>query len=449
MSENLFPTRWAEDRPPSLEKFTSDFSDDYACAEYLARKRWRNGFKCPTCGGNRAWRLETRPWVWECKGVVVEDNGYQLHTGCRRQTSVISGTIMHGTHLPLRKWFLAAYLVATHSNGISALQLQAKVGIASYKSAWLLLHKLRRAMVNPDRQPLMGVVEIDETNIPYRKKTDPVDGGQGRSPIGKLVLVGAVEVVDKFYAGRMRMQRVQVADRAALQRFLVENTAPSTLIVTDGYSAYQRPPERTHKAHNLSAKNALPAHIVLKWVHRVFANFKRWAMGTYHGLREKHIDHYCNEFAFRWNRRRSFQTSIDGLLGIGQKIGRATWKDVVGDTRKWKHEHRKQVLAMVAPERLERAVAHAHRTGMNIFDALDDVRREEHRHIYSRRKPARPVLPPRRAGELRNTRRYVHPPSLSPDDLKLGFLRHVPINSPITGARRTRLVADGLNQTNA
>ncbi len=71
---------------------------------------------------------------------------------------------MHGTHLPLRKWFLAAYLVATHSNGMSALQLQAKLGIASYKSAWLLLHKLRRAMVDPDRRRLSGVVEMDETN---------------------------------------------------------------------------------------------------------------------------------------------------------------------------------------------------------------------------------------------------------------------------------------------
>jgi hypothetical protein len=239
---------------------------------------------------------------------------------------------MHGTHLPLRKWFLAAYLVATHSNGMSALQLQAKLGIASYKSAWLLLHKLRRAMVDPDRTPLRGVVEIDETNVPYRKKTDPVSGGQGRSPIGKMVLVGAVEIVDKFYAGRMRLQRVQVADRETLQRFITQNTARGTEIITDSYSAYERPPERKHEAHNLSAKNALPAHIVLKWVHRIFSNFKRWAMGTYHGLREKHIDIYCNEFVFRWNRRRSFQTSIDTMLGLGQRsspasliFGRRNW----------------------------------------------------------------------------------------------------------------------------
>lgn len=435
MSERFFPTRWSEDRPPSLEKFTSDFADDFACAEYLAKKRWRNGFRCPKCGGNRAWRLEARPWVWECQGIRVSLKGERRRTGCRHQTSLIAGTVMHGTHLPLRKWFLAAYLVATHSNGMSALQLQAKIGIASYKSAWLLLHKLRRAMVDPTRKRLSGVVEIDETNIPYRKRTDPVTGGQGRSPIGKMVLVGAVEIEDKFYAGRMRLQRVQVADRETLQRFIRDNTTPLTEIITDGYRAYERPPERKHKAHNLSGKNALPAHIVLKWVHRIFSNFKRWAMGTYHGLREKHIDIYCNEFVFRWNRRRSFQTSIDTMLGLGQKIGRVTWRGIVGDTRKWKAEHSEQVLKMVDPSRLKRAKKYAFENGMDIFDALDDIRREEERHRYRRDKPRRPVLPQRRVGEERNTRRYIHPPRLSPSEIKTGYLSHILIGSKIMSPR--------------
>lgn len=155
---------------------------------------------------------------------------------------------------------MGADLVTTHSNGMSALQLQAKPGIASYKAAWRLLHKLRRAMIDPDQKRLSGVVEIDKTNVPYRKKTDPVGGGQGRSPIGKMVLVGTVEIVDKHYAGRMRLQRAQVADRETLQRFVAQNTARGTLIVTDGYTAYERPPERKHKPHNLSAKNALPTH---------------------------------------------------------------------------------------------------------------------------------------------------------------------------------------------
>src|SRR5512133_37715 len=99
---------------------------------------------------------------------------------CRRQTSVTAGTVMHASKLPLAVWFWAAYLMATHSNGIAALQLQKQLGLGSYKSAWLLAGKLRRAMVAPDRSPLAGLVEIDETAIPLRRKDDPPSGGQGR-----------------------------------------------------------------------------------------------------------------------------------------------------------------------------------------------------------------------------------------------------------------------------
>jgi len=93
-----------------------------------------------------------------------------LRAGCRRQTSVSAGTVMHGSHLPLRTWFMAAHIVASHSNGISALQVQAQLGIGSYKAAWLLLHKLRRAMVDPDRSLLQEIVEADETEMPFRAR---------------------------------------------------------------------------------------------------------------------------------------------------------------------------------------------------------------------------------------------------------------------------------------
>ncbi len=99
---------------------------------------------------------------------------------------------MQGTHLPLRKWFLAAYLVATHSNSISALQLQPKLGV-SYKTAWLLLHKLRRAMVDPDRTPLSGDIDVDESAIPYRRKEDHLKRGGGSSTANQIWIAGAVE----------------------------------------------------------------------------------------------------------------------------------------------------------------------------------------------------------------------------------------------------------------
>jgi|GEM_PF-3772522 len=102
---------------------------------------------------------------------------------------------MHRSHLPLKTWFLAAHIVATHSNGISALQLQGQLGLGRYKTAWLLLQKLRRAMVDPGRSPLQTLVEIDETEMPFRSKQDPMDKKKaGRSPVGKIFILGAVEL---------------------------------------------------------------------------------------------------------------------------------------------------------------------------------------------------------------------------------------------------------------
>ena len=127
-----------------------------------------------------------------------------------------AGTVMHASKLPLTVWFWAAYLMATHSNGIAALQLQAQLGLGSYKSAWLLAAKLRRAMVAPGRAPLAGLVELDETAMPLRHKDDPHAGGQGRSPQGKMLVAGAVEVHDGG-PGRVRLGAIQDASAESLQ----------------------------------------------------------------------------------------------------------------------------------------------------------------------------------------------------------------------------------------
>src|SRR5512144_1997637 len=141
------------DVPRSLIEFQRRFPDEPACAGYLAKARWPDGFRCPACGHDRGWELASKAFTWEC-------------ACCGKQTSVTAGTVMHASKLPLTAWFWAAYLMATHSNGISALQLRNELGLGSYKSAWLLCAKLRRAMVAPGRSPLAGLAEVDETEIP-------------------------------------------------------------------------------------------------------------------------------------------------------------------------------------------------------------------------------------------------------------------------------------------
>lgn len=302
-------SRWKNDRPPSLQSFMDTFCDEGACADYLAKKRWPEGFHC-SCGCPKGWRLEAKPWTWEC-------------SVCGKQTSVTAGTIMHGTHLPLRTWFLAAHLVATHSNGVSALQLQAKLGIGSYKTAWLLLHKLRKAMVDPDRDPLEGIVKIDETVIPFRTKDEPVAGGQGRSSIGKMPVAGAVELHDGKIPGRIRLTPIADYTRVTLHQFVTAVTCPGSKIWTDGNKSYAGLPEREHTATVVSWVNA---HVVMPWIHRVFSNLKRYALGVYHGFRRKYLQAYLDEFTFRWNRRRHYAVAFDSLLGIGLKVGPVTLK---------------------------------------------------------------------------------------------------------------------------
>jgi len=295
-------SRWKNDRPPSLQKFMAMFPDDAACAVYLEKKRWPDGFVCPACGSVRGWRLESKRWTYECRD-------------CQRQTSVTAGTIMHGSHLPLRTWFLASHLVATHSNGISALQLQAKVGIGSYKTAWFLLHRLRKAMVDPKRSVLEGVVEVDESSMPYRTKDEPRTGGQGKSTIAKMIVIGAVELKeDGKVPGRIRLKSIPDFKRGRLHVFVERTTAKGSVISTDGNNGYDGIPDRIHQPRVIGET---PAHLLMPWIHRVFSNLKRLAMGVYHGFRRKYLQAYLDEFVFRWNRRRHYAVSFDSLLGIG------------------------------------------------------------------------------------------------------------------------------------
>src|SRR6267143_1725906 len=197
------------DFPRSLIEFQQRFGDEAACAQYLIATRWPDGFVCPGCGGGKAWRLETKAWTYEC-------------ADCGRQTSVTAGTIMHHSKLPLTAWFWAAYLMATHSNGISAVQLQRQLAFGSYKTAWLLCAKLRRSMLAPGRSPLADY------------------------------------------------------SAASLHAFLAANLAPGATAKTDGWSGYPGAAGVTHDPHVVGK---MAAHIVLPWIHRIFSNLKSgpWA----------------------------------------------------------------------------------------------------------------------------------------------------------------------------
>jgi hypothetical protein len=301
------------DLPRSLPEFERRFPDEAACAGWLLERRWGSGFACPGCGHDGCWRLGRKVLTLQCRA-------------CRRETSVTAGTVMHRSHLPLKVWFTAAWLVATHRNGMSARQLWLQLGLGSYKSAWLLLRKLRAAMVDPDREPLAGLVEVDETSLPFRGGGEPAR--PGRSHDGKLLIAGAVEIRGKG-PGRTRLAVIEDYSAVALGAFVAAVIAAGSTVVSDGWSGYARLKDVKHDPRVVGDA---PAHAVLPWIHRVFANAKRWALGVYHGLREEHLqagpwpragepDPGLDEFVFRFNRRRTPQAAFARLLGLAVTIG--------------------------------------------------------------------------------------------------------------------------------
>ena len=312
-------------RGRTLSRFQKEFPDEESCAAYLAAQRWPEGFVCPGCGGSRAWSLASRCRLLECPD-------------CGRQTSVTAGTILHRSKLPLQTWFWAAHLLATHSNGMSALQLSDQLGV-TYKTAWLLAQKLRRAMIDPDRSLLEGVVEVDQAEIPFRTKEAFFDPAKA----AKIVIAGAVEVIDRATnkarprklnakyldtrSGRVRLAVLPNNSAASLHAFIRRNVKPGTTLLTDGHSAY---PGLADYRHDPRTVGSMAGHVALPWIHRVFSLMKRWGLGTYHGLRDKHLDAYLNEFAFRYNRRFYRHVSFETMLGIASRRGPAPYKTIVG-----------------------------------------------------------------------------------------------------------------------
>ena len=163
----------------SLSEFLQCFPSEDECYQYLAKKRLPNGFRCPKCGQDAAYYLSAY-------------KRYQCTT-CRHQTSLTAGTVFHKLRQPLVILFWAVYLIATTKKGLSALELQRKLGLKSYRTAWTLLHKIQSAMASSQAFPLTGTVEVDETYIGGRRP-----GKRGRGAEGKSLVAAVVETPGRF-----------------------------------------------------------------------------------------------------------------------------------------------------------------------------------------------------------------------------------------------------------
>ena len=275
------------DYPQTLQEFDAWFSTEEACARYLQRLRWLEGFKCPSCGGAKAW--QTGRDLLRC-------------AACQRQTSLTAGTIFEGTRKALRTWFQAMWYLTSQKSGVSALGLKRVLGLGSYQTAWVWLHKLRRAMVRPGRELLNGCVEVDETYVGGEE-----EGTAGRYTETKAIVVIALEMLSPKGFGRVRLRQVRDVSGESLLGFIRAAVAPGATVMTDGWSGYNSVATSgyLHRRTVISTSGS-PAHVAMPGVHRVASLLKRWLLGTHHGaVSPEHLDYYLDEYTFRFNRRTS------------------------------------------------------------------------------------------------------------------------------------------------
>src|SRR6266545_8215001 len=274
------------DYPRNLIEFGEFFPDEKACVAYLGRLRWAGGFVCP--------KGHTAAAAWR------SNRGLRICPTCRCQVSATAGTIFEGTR-KLRRWFLGAWEITSQKYGASALGLKRTLGLGSYETAWAWLHKLRRAMVRPDRDQLSGIVEVDET---YVGAEDP--GVRGRRTINRAIVVIAVEM-NQGKIGRIRLRQVPNVNATSLQGFVVDVVKPGSLIHTDGWQGYANIASKGFRHRvTVTRTSSEPAHIPFPGVHRVASLLKRWCLGTHQGgISKENLDYYLDEFTFRFNRRTS------------------------------------------------------------------------------------------------------------------------------------------------
>ena len=275
------------DYPNTYRSFVEMFPDNASCAAYLIKLRWPNGFICPAC------KITTTP--------RHGSRGRLTCPLCRHRTYAQAGTIFDKTRTPLTTWFEAAWHVSTAKNGLSAKTLERTLG-TKYRVAWTMLQRFRVAMVDAERKPLSGNVEVDETFIGGVKQ-----GGKRGRGSAKSIVVIAIEIMDPKGFGRVRMRHIPDASGKSLIPFVCDAVAPSSVVHTDGWSGYNGLSEHgfTRKI-TVQSSSGDPAHVSMPGVHRIASLLKRWILGTHQGsVVPEHLQAYLEEFTFRFNRRTS------------------------------------------------------------------------------------------------------------------------------------------------
>lgn len=302
----------------NLIDVTQKFPTDDDCLAYLESMRWPDGIRCPICGCERISKI-TRKAGGKNKRTRI----YQcLEETCKQQFSATAGTIFNDSHLPLTKWFLAMALIVDAKKSISANQLKSHLGIGSYRTAWYMAHRIRKAMERDGSANLSGIVEVDETYIGGRARGRKGNRGfQGRSTEKKSVVIGL-----RQREGNVKMVHVPDAKSETIRKVIEEHVHEDVeIILTDDYKAYPIA-LKAYKDKHLTINHSggyyvtgCDGEVHTNTVESAFSLFKRAIIGNFHAVSIKHLHRYLSEFETRFNARKDkdrFESTLRRMLGV-------------------------------------------------------------------------------------------------------------------------------------
>jgi len=265
----------------TIKDFHKQYRNDAACLEFIYRQRYPQGATCIKCQ------------KVDCFYPVTDRRAYACV--CGHQVHPTAGTIFHKSPTSLKSWFFAMYLMTTAKNGVAAKELQRQIGV-TYKCAWRMAHQIR-LLLKERGVYLQGIIEVDETYVGAHKP-----GKRGRGAAGKTIIVGAVE-----RGGSVSAKIVPDTTAKTLVPHVEAVVAPQSTVMTDELPSYYQLKHRDFHHHKIlhKKKQSVNGPIHTNTIEGFWSQLKRSIHGTFHHVSRKHLQKYVNEFAYRYNRRKS------------------------------------------------------------------------------------------------------------------------------------------------